>query len=68
MQVAEDLGMGSDSDYVFIHYHWLEGMERIEEVWNGPANRSWNNLFLMSLKIPNQSVFRDFMYRVVSIK
>ena len=66
MRVAEEMQMGSDSEYVFVHYHWLEGMSGIEEVWNGPTNRSWNNLFLMSLYIPNQLVFTEFMYRVVS--
>jgi len=65
MNAATRLGMGDHSDFVFLHYHLLDGMKTPDELWLGPSDGQWANLLLISLFIPNYERYKQFIDEVV---
>lgn len=65
MNKAKELSL--DSEYVFIHYLWMDGMKDVEELWNGPSQGQWDNLILMNIKLPSLEDYRPFIQETVCI-
>ena len=57
---------GYSNEYIFIHYYWMSGLKNPLELWNGPSDGHWENLLLMSIKLPPAQAYMDFIKKSVN--